>query len=127
MAQLNTSEGPRTGRKRLPAPPAAMARAPCPAGPEIIPVAVTNSPVDTGSAYIFTSTPPPESAGSSGVYWEANLNPLDPGVDTQHIIVAEAYPAGELKHGPLAQPEKLRFWYNIMMLATDPQVVATHC
>jgi hypothetical protein len=31
------------------------------------------------------------------------------------------------KHGPLAQPEKLRFWYNIMMLATDPQVVATHC
>jgi hypothetical protein len=67
---------------------------PCPAGPQIIPVATTSTPIDTGSAYIFTTTPPPESSGSSGVYWEANLAPLDPGVDTQHTIVAEVYPSG---------------------------------
>ena len=66
----------------------------CPAGAQIIPVGVTNTPVDTGTAYIFNALPPTESSGSAGVYWDANLNSLDPAVDTQHIIVAEVYPEG---------------------------------
>jgi hypothetical protein len=67
---------------------------PCPAGPQIIPIATTNTPVDTGTAYIFNAPAPPESSGSSGIYWQANLTPLDPGVDTQHTVVAEVYPQG---------------------------------
>ena len=67
---------------------------PCPSGPEIVPVALIQTPVDTGTAYIFETQLPPESSNSSGVYWHANLNTLDPTVDVQHTIVAEVYERG---------------------------------
>lgn len=67
---------------------------PCPSGPEIIPVALTYTPIDTGTAQIFETDLPTESRGTSSVYWSADFSSLDPTVDVQHALVAEVYERG---------------------------------
>lgn len=74
--------------------PLANPNYPCPAGPEILPLDVTDVAVDTGTGYIFEIATPPESIGVSSMYWSSNANPPRLDVDTQHGICCEVYERG---------------------------------
>lgn len=68
---------------------------PCPAGPQIIPVARTSTPVDTGTGYIFEADLPPESSDTESMFWYSDVVTTDPAADSQHVILAEVYPRGQ--------------------------------
>lgn len=66
----------------------------CPAGPEILPTSRTQTPIDTGTAYLFDANIPPESLGSSSIYWDGFIELAADNVDVQHRVAVDIYERG---------------------------------
>ncbi len=72
---------------------------PCIAGPQILPIGITNQPVDSGSEYLFTHKVFPNSWGTQDYNADTQLSSDPEGVTSstiqQHVVAYDVYLAGD--------------------------------